>query len=374
MVSPSPAVDNVTATGHLQDQQHLCGGGPSLVGNRRALFETLAAADCTDDVKVSKRMQQQAARRPVTLMKTTDAAAVDSTTILEEKTASDDNDSGVIVSSDDKKESSSDTKTTASVSASGSRETLSDMVVVADEPKDEDVVTASLVAVVSDDPNKSIVVPSSPSPPPNPLSFSPPNPPSSPPNPPSFSPPSSELLPATTDDRTDDSLLGLRSSSPVLFPDDLKRFHIGLDVDDIVKNIPTSLPDDLKRALECPFGDDDDDAVGKEQAESPEDLEIKTLANKLLKMDYYESNKEVPVPSPRKRIKSPVNIIDYPESLNPFDEEDDDKDKNDSTNPFGSDIEDEEELVVKKNVSLNPFSSDEDENEPMSQPPLPRPR
>jgi len=131
------------------------------------------------------------------------------------------------------------------------------------------------------------------------------------------------------------------------------------------------ISDDLKQVHELPPASK---APAEEQLESPEDYEIKTLSNKLLKMDYYESNKEVPVPSPRKRIKSPIKT-NYPENLNPFDDEEDDgnKNKNDSTNPFGSDFEDEE-LSVKKNVSLNPFSSDEDDNEPVSQPPLPKPR
>jgi len=133
----------------------------------------------------------------------------------------------------------------------------------------------------------------------------------------------------------------------------------------------------LKQVLELPPVSK---APVEEQLDSPEDYEIKTLSNKLLKMDYYESNREVPVPSPRKRIKSPIKI-NYPENLNPFDDEEDDgnEKKKDSTNPFGSDLEDEDDedddvLAAKKNASLNPFSSDEDENETFSQPPLPKPR
>lgn len=326
IVSPSPV-----ETGH-----------GSLVGNRRALFETLAAADCTDDVKASKKAQ-----RPVSL-KMTDP-------VIEEKITSDDNDSGVIVS--DKKESRSDMKT--SVSASGSRETLSDVIV--DEPKEDALI------VVSDD---QIIVLSN-----------------------------TELDNSTIEIAEPGSLTANDIISPVLLPTDLKQFNNEPVVQDpeetddpkikseihlkIMKNgespnkIQIPLSDDLKQqVLERPLSNDAEDP----SVESPEDLEIKTLANKLLKMDYYESNKEVPVPSPRKKIKSPVKI-DYPKSLNPFEDEDDnnddDKDKHNSTNPFGSDFEDDEEppiVPTKSNVSLNPFSSDEDENEPLPQPPLPKPR
>jgi len=151
-------------------------------------------------------------------------------------------------------------------------------------------------------------------------------------------------------------------------PDD----DIADETPQLVVQIPP-LSDDLKQVLELPPVSNT--PVEELQLDSPEDYEIKTLSNKLLKMDYYESNKEVPVPSPRKRIKSPIKI-NYPESLNPFDDEEDDgnKNKKDSTNPFGSDLEDDDELAGKKSVSLNPFSSDEDENEPFSQPPLPKPR
>jgi len=134
------------------------------------------------------------------------------------------------------------------------------------------------------------------------------------------------------------------------------------------------MSDDLKQVL--------NDAASEKllQADSPEeDLEIKTLANKLLKMDYYESNKVVPVPSPRKKIKSPIKI-NYPENLNPFDDQDDDdvaNEKHNSTNPFGSDLEDEEEPPTTKTkcvVGSNPFSSDEEENETSIPPPMPKPR
>lgn len=334
VVSPPPPVE----TGH-----------GSLVGNRRALFETLAAADCTDDVKASKKAQ-----RPASL-KMTDS-------IIDEKIASDDNDSGVIVS--DKKESGDTLKTSAS--GSGSRETLSDVVV--DESKDD-----GLIAL--DDHHRTIV-----------------------------------LSNTELDDNSiesiepNDSVTGTQPISPVLMPGDLKRFDDGLaehtHIDDtgliteseshltITKNVESPdrvqipLSDDLKQqALDYPPTSKD---AEQPPIDSPEDLEIKTLANKLLKMDYYESNKEVPVPSPRKKIKSPMKI-DYPKSLNPFEDEDDgddgddgDKDKhNNSTNPFGSDFEDDEEppiVPTKSNVSLNPFSSDEDDNEALSQPPLPKPR
>lgn len=293
-------------------------GRGSLVGNRRALFETLAAADCTDDVKALKKAQ-----RPITL-KMTDS-------IIEEKiTCSDDNDSGVIVS--DKKELS-DVKTSTSVS--GSHESLSDMLV--DEPRED-------AFVVSDD---KIVSPS-------------------------IIESSDTINPIMDDDK---DLLDTNKSTRVLLSKDLKQ----LDDERVEEEIHTkpskdnqmSLPDDLKQVLEYPSGKD-----AKDQVESPEDLEIKTLANKLLKMDYYESSKELPIPSPRKKIKSPTKL-DYPLNLNPFDDDEDlHEEKNNSTNPFGSDLEDEDEPITKTNVSLNPFSSDEDEIEtlPQSQPPLPKPR
>ncbi|XP_025203233.1 MICAL-like protein 2 [Melanaphis sacchari] len=305
----SPTVSLATATTTSQPQPS------SLVGDRRALFETLAAADCTDDVKASKKAQ-----RPVTL-KMADPLTTTTTAV----TCSDDNDSGVVVVSD--KKESSDTKT--SVSVTGSRETLSDVVAeVADEdsggsaPSAEDRVTDAATAVVVSDPL------------------------------PDVSPPvvSSPLPPLLDDSNRLDDETAADSLNHVQIP---------------------PISDDLKQVLELPPATK---APAEEQLESPEDYEIKTLSNKLLKMDYYESNKEVPVPSPRKRIKSPIKI-NYPENLNPFDDEDDDdnRNKNDSTNPFGSDLEDEE-LSVKNNVSLNPFSSDEDDNEPVSQPPLPKPR
>lgn len=291
-------------------------GHSSLVGNRRALFETLAAADCTDDVKASKKAQ-----RPATL-KMTDS-------IVEEKITSDDNDSGVIVS--DKKESS-DIKTSASVS--GSRETLSDVIV--DEPKDDPLAAPEEKTTVdsSESTNGCVAV---------------------------------------------NDPLESKQSFPSLPSSDIKLFNQE-PIDDTrfiepPKDLQIPLSDDLKQALEFPLNKNTEDPV-----ESPEDLEIKTLSNKLLKIDYYESNKEVPVPSPRKKIKSPIKN-NYPENLNPFDDDDDDDvdvnvdyDKRHSTNPFGSDDDDEEEHVVKKNVSLNPFSSDEDENEPVTQAPLPLPK
>lgn len=284
-------------------------GHGSLVGNRRALFETLAAADCTDDVKASKKAQ-----RPATL-KMTDS-------IIEEKITSDDNDSGVIVS--DKKESS-DIKT--SVSASGSRETLSDVV---DEPREDNLVVSEEKTTIFDSTSLTN----------NPLVIN-------------------DLEP--------------NESCPNVLPGDLTLLNQELvDETDLVKplkDFQVPISDDLKQVLECPLKKNEE-----EQVDSPEDLEIKTLANKLLKMDYYESNKEVPVPSPRKKIKSPIKT-NYPENLNPFDDDDVDSNKHNSTNPFGSDLEDDEEdHIIKKNVSLNPFSSDEDENEPISQPPLPKPR
>lgn len=282
----------------------------SLVGNRRALFETLAAADCTDDVKASKKAQ-----RPATL-KMTDS-------ITEEKITSDDNDSGVIVS--DKKESS-EIKT--SVSASGSRETLSDVVV--DEPKDDNLVESE---------DKTIV-------------------------------PSTE---STSNPIVTDDLLESDKFNHVLLSEDQNKVNEELVENAFVeppKDIQIPISDDLKQVLECPLGKNSDELV-----ESPEDCEIKTLANKLLKMDYYESNKEVPVPSPRKKINSPTKS-NYPNKLNPFDDEDDDiTNKHQSTNPFESDLEDEVEQETKKNISLNPFSSDEDENETLPQPPpTPKPR
>lgn len=297
MVSPSPG------DGHV-----------SLVGNRRALFETLAAADYTDDVKASKKAQ-----RPITL-KMTDS-------IVEEKITSDDNDSGVIVS--DKKESS-DIKT--SVSVSGSRETLSDVVVV-DEPK-EDVLVLEEKTIVSSD--KSTI-----------------------------------NNPIVDYDDVHEPI----KSNPVLLqdiPNQSPKEIMKNALVELPRDIQRPLSDDLKQVLECSLG-----KHAEEHVESPEDLEIKTLTNKLLKMDYYESNKEVPVPSPRKKFKSPIQI-NYPENLNPFDDEEDDinKDKDNGGNPFGSDIEDEEEPAIKTNVSLkslNPFSSDEDD-EILCRPPLPKPR
>lgn len=284
----------------------------SLVGNRRALFETLAAADCTDDVKASKKAQ-----RPATLKMTE--------SVTEEKITSDDNDSGVIVS--DKKESS-EIKT--SVSASGSRETLSDVVV--DEPKEDNLVESE----------DKIIVPSI--------------------------EPDNKLTLA-------DDPLESEKLNHILLPEDQNQSNEELIENALVeppKDIQIPLSDDLKQVLECPLG-----KLSEELVESPENFEIKTLANKLLKMDYYESSKEVPVPSPRKKIKSPKKN-NYPDKLNPFDDEDDDddniKDKQQSTNPFESDLEDEVEPEIKKNVSLNPFSSDEDENETLPQPPLPKPR
>ncbi|XP_060879547.1 MICAL-like protein 2 [Metopolophium dirhodum] len=322
----SPTVSLTTTTTQPQPPSL---SSSSLVGDRRALFETLAAADCTDDVKASKKAQRPVTLRmadPLTAATVTEKAAI---------TCSDDNDSGVVVDSD--KKESSDAKTSASVT--GSRETLSDVVaVVADEEggsvqPDEDRATdssATAAAVVSD--QLPDVVP--------PVMSSPPPPPPPPPSLPDYSNP----------------------------PDD----DIADETPQLVVQIPP-LSDDLKQVLELPPVSDT--PVEELQLDSPEDYEIKTLSNKLLKMDYYESNKEVPVPSPRKRIKSPIKI-NYPESLNPFDDEEDDgnKNKKDSTNPFGSDLEDDDELAGKKNVSLNPFSSDEDENEPFSQPPLPKPR
>ncbi|KAF0765780.1 MICAL-like protein 2 isoform X1 [Aphis craccivora] len=319
----SPTVSSTTAaTTTSQSQQ------PSLVGDRRALFETLAAADCTDDVKASKKAQ-----RPVTLKMvdplTTTTAAADKSAV----TCSDDNDSGVVVDSD--KKESSDAKTSASVT--GSRETLSDVVaVVADEDgesalppassADDRVTDGATAAVVVSDQLPDVGCP------PVVVESSPPTPPLS---------------------------------------DDSKRPDDEIAVEPLKHVQISPISDDLKQVLELPPASK---APAEEQLESPEDYEIKTLSNKLLKMDYYESNKEVPVPSPRKRIKSPIKI-NYPENLNPFDDEEDDgiKNKNDSTNPFGSDFEDEE-LSIKKNISLNPFSSDEDDNEPVSQPPLPKPR
>jgi len=290
------------------------------VGDRRALFETLAAADCTDDVKASKKAQ-----RPVTLKM---ADPLTAATVAEKAaiTCSDDNDSGVVVDSD--KKESSDAKTSASVT--GSRETLSDVVaVVADEdggsvlPDEDRATDTATVAAITSDQLPDVVPPS------------------------------------------------MSSTPPLSLPDDSNPpdGDIAVETSKLVQIPPLS--DDLKQVLELPPASK---APVEEQLDSPEDYEIKTLSNKLLKMDYYESNKEVPVPSPRKRIKSPIKI-NYPESLNPFDDEEDDgKNKKDSTNPFGSDLEDDDELAAKKNVSLNPFSSDEDENEPFSQPPLPKPR
>jgi len=295
--------------------------------------------------------------------------------IVEEKTVvtSDDNDSGVIVVSDKKEFSGGDTKT-SSASISGSRETLSD-VLVADEPcKEGD-------AALAPSEDKTIVV----------LCTGP-----------------VESLAATTDEHSPlhpplpHDVLPVANGLPesqtsfshvILLPDHLKPPAPDKELDAHVvetppKDVPilcSSLSDDLKQVLERPppfAAIADNDVEEQVLAESPEDLEIKTLANKLLKMDYYESNKDVPVPSPRKKIKSPMKIINYPENLNPFDdeEEDDDKNKTNSTNPFGSDLEDEDRerdvIEMKTNVSLNPFSSDEDENETRCQhpPPLPKPR
>lgn len=285
-------------------------GNSSLVGNRKVLFETLAAADCTDDIKASKKAQ-----RPSTL-KMTDS-------IIEEKITSDDNDSGVIVS--DKKEPN-DLKTSAS--RSGSRETLSDPVV--DESKEDCLVISE---------NK-IIIPSV----------------------------ESAINPIIAN-----TLLDTNKLSPISLPDDLKQFNKEFIEDEIVgtkKNTQTLLSDDLNQDLERSH-----DNEFERQGESSEDLEIKTLSNKLLKIDYYESSKMVPVPSPRKKIISPIKT-NYPKNLNPFDDQEDDnnKDKYSCMNPFGSDFEDEEEPVKKTNISLNPFSSDEDENEPLFQPPLPKPR
>lgn len=291
----------------------------SLVGDRRALFETLAAADCTDDVKASKKAQ-----RPVTLR------MADPLTVATEKavvTCSDDNDSGVVVVSD--KKESSDAKTSTSVT--GSRETLSDVVAVV---TDEDGVSAP----PAEDRTTDAVTASA----------------------------------AVFDHLPDVGPPVMSSPLPSPLPDDsnVSNDDTAIEPSKLVQIPPLS--DDLKQVLEFPPASK---ALAEEQLDSPEDYEIKTLSNKLLKMDYYESNKEVPVPSPRKRIKSPKKI-NYPENLNPFDDEENDgnKNKNDSTNPFGSDFEDDEELTAVKNVSLNPFSSDEDEDEPISQPPLPKPR
>lgn len=355
----------------------------SLVGNRRALFETLAAADCTDDVKASKK-----ALRPASLKMTEPVVAVaaDEKTAVVTTTTSDDNDSGVVVVSD-KKECG--VKTSGS---GGSRETLSEDACV-DEPcggkedvLDEDVLEEDKTTTAAPS-----LYPPSPAPAPAPQS----------------------AVTATLSDTyrialtADDNDLGSDKCSPVSSsaaalsssggadPKPFDKEDRILFADDepaaVVEQPPAAitmkdihhgpLSDDLKQVLEYPSGNDTKD----HPVESPEDLEIKTLANKLLKMDYYESSKEVPVPSPRKKIKSPVEIIKYPESLNPFDDEEDDcngeNTHNNSTNPFGSDLEDEEEpppkanvslTSSKANVSLNPFSSDEDEDS--YQPPLPRPR
>lgn len=321
-VSPTASLMTATAT-TTTSQLRPPSSSSSLVGDRRALFETLAAADCTDDVKASKKAQ-----RPVTLQM---ADPLTATTVTEKAaiTCSDDNDSGVVVDSD--KKESSDAKTSASVT--GSRETLSDVVaVVADEDggsvlPDEDRATDS-----------------------------------------------STTTAAVVSDRLPDVVPPVMSSPPpLLLSDDSKPPE-----DDIADETPKlvqipPLSDNKKQVIEL---SSISNTPVEEQLDSPEDFEIKTLSNKLLKMDYYESNKEVPVPSPRKRIKSPIKI-NYPESLNPFDDEEDDENinKKDSTNPFGSDLEDDDDdLAVKKNVSSNPFSSDEDENESFSQPPLPKPR
>lgn len=362
LTSPTAEVDGVA------DQAPKSARPPSLVGNRRALFETLAAADCTDDVKASKKAQ-----RPTTLKMTdpTVAAAAEDCKVQSALTAcSDDNDSGVVVS--DKKELPDDAKTvsrcatatTTSVSASGSRETLSDMVVDESCSKED--------TVVSNDNTTLAVRPPSPAAP-NPVVPAP------------HTEFSTAVDPVTgivdgnvhADDDVDclESIPKNQPSSPVIpspwnIPVDeapAADVHPPTTVDD--DHVPLS--DDLKQVL---------NAAASEkllQADSPEDLEIKTLANKLLKMDYYESNKVVPVPSPRKKIKSPIKL-NYPENLNPFDDEDDDvtNEKHNSTNPFGSDLEDEEEPPTTKTkcvVSSNPFSSDE-ENETSIPPPLPKPR
>lgn len=319
----SPTVSSTTAaTTTPQSQQ------PSLVGDRRALFETLAAADCTDDVKASKKAQRPVTLKMVDPLTTTTTAAAEKSAV----TCSDDNDSGVVVVSD--KKESSDAKTSASVT--GSRETLSDV-----------------VAVVADEDGESAL-------PPTPLAND------------RVTDGATAAAVVVSDQLPDVGDTPVVESSPPTPPlsDDSKRPDDEIAVEPSDVQIPP-ISDDLKQVLELPPASK---APAEEQLESPEDYEIKTLSNKLLKMDYYESNKEVPVPSPRKRIKSPIKI-NYPENLNPFDDEEDDgnKNKNDSTNPFGSDFEDEE-LSVKKNVSLNPFSSDEDDNEPVSQPPLPKPR
>jgi len=348
-------------------------GSSSLVGNRRALFETLAAADCTDDVKASKK-----ALRPVTLKMADPPPMPDEKTVV----VSDDNDSGVIVVSDKKESSGGDTKT-SSVSVSGSRETLSDVV---DEPCKEEVAMDT-----SEDNQRPVVVPpTSSSSPTGPAESSETTDDDSPP-PPTPSPLNDHVLVADGLPESPTSF----SPAVVLLSGDLKPPAAPSDKEldaHVVESPPVGIPicssslsDDLKQVLERPFAAAvaaaaSNDVDEQAPVESPEDLEIKTLANKLLKMDYYESNNTgVPVPSPRKKIKSPIKITNYPENLNPFDDEDEDDEKNktSNTNPFGSDLEDEDDVSVTKTyVSLNPFSSDEDENETRAQPPppLPKPR
>ncbi|XP_050435678.1 MICAL-like protein 2 [Adelges cooleyi] len=364
------AADGVTVSATVDDRG-------SLVGNRRALFETLASSvDCTDDVKASKKAQ-----RPATLRMSSVVAAPaqpQPTTAIEEEevapvtvvTTSDDNDSGVIVS--DKKEERAVGEKKTSASVCGSHESLSDT--VADEPKEDDeeeevvphIDSETKVAAEEKEEKKANVEDTtvvSPEPPPPP-------------------PP--------TVNSVSEFLESNNLSSPCSLPDDLKE-QLSKESGDSPNDVQQSLlPDDLKRQV-LDRSPDEPESCHKESAESPEDLEIKTLANKLLKMDYYESSaKEVPVPSPRKKIKSPPTLVapvnSYPDSLNPFDDEDEEEtgtnhkqDKHDNssnTNPFGSDLEDEEELPIKKKTpaSLNPFSSDDDDDAAVPPPPQPKPR
>jgi hypothetical protein len=94
-----------------------------------------------------------------------------------------------------------------------------------------------------------------------------------------------------------------------------------------------------------------------------------------------------------KVIRKPVVVIEpvdeevYPDDLNPFgDEEEESKpaNKNKSTNPFGSDSDEEEDITLRKaqpsprkvipvDAHLNPFWEDE-ENEEKQVKPVPRPR
>ncbi|XP_050537279.1 MICAL-like protein 1 isoform X2 [Daktulosphaira vitifoliae] len=333
----------------------------SLVGNRRALFETLASSvDCTDDVKASKKMQ-----RPVTLnmphqnqseFLQPNVTAKEAVTILTVVNTSDDNDSGVMVG--DKKEIDAvDNK--LSVSICGSHESLSDPIF--DEPKKENLATiiAEVVNEKKDDDFVVIV---------EPIELS--------------------ISHQSTNEVLETNNLNLTS-----LPDDLEvelKKEIDeseLSANNSLNNIQHSLlPDDLKqKAL---LEQSPDESHHKQLAESPEELEIKTLTNKLLKMDFYESsNKEMlPVPSPRRRVISPsISTTNYyPDNLNPFDDDENDennidthKDKhNTSTNPFGSDLEDDDDddKPVIKVSSLNPFSSDEDENITETQPPQTKPR